>query len=135
MLVCIAGLAVLYVFLDGSAANLPLVMLALAIFGIGQGLFISPNSSAIMATAPPELTGEAGSVLNVVRFSASAPASPAPRRCWRSGSAAGARGQHARRPVPLLVAASRDVIVLLGCLAALAGVLSLIRPRTSPAAD
>ena len=54
--------------LDGTAANLPFVMLALATFGIGQGLFISPNSSAIMATAPAELTGEAGSLLNVVRY-------------------------------------------------------------------
>ena len=68
MSVCIAGLVVLYAFLDGSAANLPFVMLALAAFGIGQGLFISPNSSAIMATSPAELTGEAGSLLNVVRY-------------------------------------------------------------------
>src|SRR5260370_4806589 len=67
MAVCLAGLGVLHVFLDGSAANLPLVMLALAIFGIGQGLFISPNSGAIMATVPAELTGEAGSLLNMVR--------------------------------------------------------------------
>ncbi|MFT2542851.1 hypothetical protein ACMWP9_33060, partial [Escherichia coli] len=47
---------------------MPLVMLALAVFGTGQGLFISPNSSAIMATAPEELTGEAGSLLNVMRY-------------------------------------------------------------------
>ena len=73
----------LYVFLDGSAANLPLVMLALAIFGIGQGLFISPNSSAIMATAPAELTGQAGSLLNMVRFLGMSAGIAAPRRCWR----------------------------------------------------
>jgi hypothetical protein len=29
---------------DGAAANMPMVMLALAIFGVGPGLFISPNS-------------------------------------------------------------------------------------------
>ena len=52
MLICIAGLATLYFFLDGSAANLWLVTLALAVVGVGQGLFISPNSSAIMSTAP-----------------------------------------------------------------------------------
>ena len=68
MALCVAGLAVLYLFLDGKVSHLPLVMLALAIFGVGQGLFISPNSSAIMATAPDELTGEAGSLLNVVRY-------------------------------------------------------------------
>ena len=31
-------------------------------------------------------------------------------------------------PTPTLVAASRDVFLLLGCLAAVAGLLSLIRP-------
>ncbi len=68
MLICTAGLVLLYVFLDGTTANLPLVMLALALVGVGQGLFISPNSSAIMTSAPAELTGEAGSVLNLMRF-------------------------------------------------------------------
>ena len=42
-------------------------MLALAVFGVGQGLFISPNNSAIMAAAPAQLTGEAGGLLNVMR--------------------------------------------------------------------
>ena len=55
-------------YLDGSAANMTMVMVALALFGVGQGLFVSPNSSAIMGLAPPQLTGEAGSVLNVMRF-------------------------------------------------------------------
>ena len=48
MLTCIAGLVMLLAFLDGAAAGLPLVMLALAVFGVGQGLFISPNTSAII---------------------------------------------------------------------------------------
>jgi len=68
MAACIVGLVVLYVFLNGHRADLMMVMVGLAIFGIGQGLFISPNSSAIMATAPEELTGEAGSLVNVVRY-------------------------------------------------------------------
>ncbi len=49
MLICIAGLAILYLFLDGNPANLWLVTLSLAVIGVGQGLFISPNSSAIMS--------------------------------------------------------------------------------------
>src|SRR5262249_58624273 len=53
--------------LDGTPTSLPLVMLALALFGIGQGLFISPNNSAIVAAAPASLTGEAGGLINVVR--------------------------------------------------------------------
>ena len=51
----------------GAPTSLPAVMLALAIFGIGQGLFISPNNSAIVAAAPAALTGEAGGLLNVTR--------------------------------------------------------------------
>ena len=44
-------LAVLYVSLDGTPERLPLVMLALAIVGGGQGLFISPNSTAMPSYA------------------------------------------------------------------------------------
>lgn len=51
MLICLAALAVLYVSLDGTPERLPLVMLALAIVGGGQGLFISPNSTAMPSYA------------------------------------------------------------------------------------
>src|SRR5260370_21138570 len=99
MAVCLAGLGVLHVFLDGSAANLPLVMLALAIFGIGQGLFISPNSGAIMATVPAELTGEAGhppyTGRNPGRCRGLPGASAAPR--FLLGRANAAQSQHAAR--------------------------------------
>ena len=90
----------LYVFLDGTAANMPLVMLALAIFGVGQGLFISPNSSAIMATAPEELTGEAGSLLNVVRYLGISTGIAGASTCWRSGSRR-SRGSRACTMAPL----------------------------------
>src|SRR5262249_56943917 len=67
MLICMGALGLLYVGMDGTASSLPLVMAALAMFGIGQGLFISPNNSATMATVPPHLAGEAGGLLNVIR--------------------------------------------------------------------
>ena len=54
MLICVIGLALLFAVMNGTPASLSLVMLALAIFGVGQGLFISPNNSAIMAAAPRE---------------------------------------------------------------------------------
>ena len=127
MLVCIAGLGLLYVFLDGSAGSLPVVTLALAVIGIGQGLFISPNSSAIMATAPPEETGQAGSVLNVMRFLGIS-AGIAGASTLLSLSLGGDSGSTLDVAAPVLVSASRNVIVLLGCLTALAGAISLIRP-------
>jgi EmrB/QacA subfamily drug resistance transporter len=137
MAICIAGLGVLHVFLDGSAANMPMVMLALAIFGIGQGLFISPNSSSIMATAPEELTGEAGSLLNMARYlgMSAGIASASALLAMRLGAATGLQGGTMTVPAQTLVAASRDVILLLGCFVALAGILSLMRtvPRKARA--
>ena len=118
----------LYFYLDGSAANLPLVTLALAVFGAGQGLFISPNSSAIMATAPPEQTGQAGSVLNVVRLIGMSAGIAGASTLFALGLG-GDRGSTLGVPLSALVAASRDVILLLAGLAAAACMISLIRPR------
>jgi hypothetical protein len=139
MLVCIAGLVVLYAWLDGAAVNLPFVMLALAGFGIGQGLFISPNSSAIMATAPAELTGEAGSFLNVVRYLgiSTGIAGASALLALRLGAATGLDGGTMAAPAAALVAASRDVVILLCGFGVLAGALSLMRtaPRKARGAD
>jgi MFS family permease len=131
MLICIAGLAMLYAFLDGSTGNLPLVTLALALFGVGQGLFISPNTSSIMATAPPEETGQAASVLNVVRLIGMSAGIAGASTSFALGLG-GAAGSTLGIPTSSLVAASRDVLLLLGCLAALAGLISLIRPGRPP---
>lgn len=135
MVVCMAALALLYVFLDGTAANLTMVMVALALFGVGQGLFVSPNSSAIMGLAPPQLTGEAGSVLNVMRYlgiSAGIAASSTVL-ALSLGLSSGRTTNTVAVPPATLIAAGRDVIVLLICLAAAAALLSLVRPGT-PAA-
>jgi MFS family permease len=129
MAVCVAGLAVLYAFLDGKVSNMPMVMLALAIFGMGQGLFISPNSSAIMATAPEELTGEAGSLLNVVRYLGISTGIAGASTLLALGiaDAPGAHGITVNAAAEALVFASRLVILMLGVLAVLAGALSLMR--------
>ena len=130
MLICIAGLGMIYVFLDGSAENLPLVTLALAIFGVGQGLFISPNTSAIMATAPPEQTGQAGSVLNVVRLIGMSAGIAGASTLFALGLGESG-GSTLDVPTSSLVASSRSVVLLLGGLAALAGLISLVRPPGS----
>ncbi len=137
MLVCTGALVLLYTVLDGAAAGLPLVMLALALFGIGQGLFISPNSSAIMGAAPAALTGEAGSLLNVVRYlGISAGISGASTvLALRLGAARDFQGSTLDVPAAALVAAGRDVLVLLGACAVLAGLLSLRRTAPPPPAS
>ena len=121
MLFCVAGLVVLHFFLDGRPADMLPVMAGLMIFGVGQGLFISPNSSAIMATAPEELTGEAGSLLNVVRY------------LGISTGIAGAStllafyGSTVNASTAILIAASGKVLLVMAGLGIAAAALSLMR--------
>jgi MFS family permease len=135
MLICVIGLALLFAVMNGTPASLALVMLALAIFGVGQGLFISPNNSAIMTAAPASLTGEAGGLLNVMRSLGISigVAAASSLLAWRLAVLTGsghntlaAEGRH-------LLAAGHDVIILLGGCVTVAGALSLTRtsPRSS----
>ncbi|WEG10940.1 DHA2 family efflux MFS transporter permease subunit [Pullulanibacillus sp. KACC 23026] len=57
---------VLLTFLSGTAP-VWLVALHLAIFGIGQGMFQSPNNSSIMGAAPRSKTGQVGGLNALVR--------------------------------------------------------------------
>jgi MFS family permease len=105
------------------------VMAGLMVFGIGQGLFISPNSSAIMATAPEEQTGAAGSLLNVVRYLgvstgiAGASTLLALSLAHESGTATST----VDASTAALVAASGNVILALGILGVVSAALSLMR--------
>lgn len=130
-LVCLGGLGLLFVFLDGTARSLPLVMLALALVGVGQGLFISPNNSAIMAAAPAEETGQAASVLNVMRLIGIS-AGIAGASTLLALSLGGVHGSTLAVSAAVLIDGGRNVILLLGCLIGLAGLLSLVRPAPKP---
>jgi EmrB/QacA subfamily drug resistance transporter len=127
MLICAGASSMLFIFLDGARDSLPSIMLALAVFGVGQGLFISPNNSAIVAAAPASLAGEAGGLLNVLRsFGVSVGVAAASSLlAWRLAGLTGSGHNtlHAN-PHDLLVA-GRGVIVLLGSFAAVAGAVSL----------
>ena len=130
MLICVAALALLFAALDGTSTSLPLVMLALALFGIGQGLFISPNNSAIVAAVPASLTGEAGGLINVMRscgISVGVAAASA-LLAWRLAVLTGSGYNTLHAQAHELLEASRDVIVLLTGFAAIAGAMSLTRP-------
>jgi len=130
MFICVAALALLFAALDGTPTSLPLVMLALALFGIGQGLFISPNNSAIVAAAPASLTGEAGGLINVMRscgISVGVAAASA-LLAWRLAVLTGSGHNTLHAQAHELLQASRDVIVLLAGFAAIAGAMSLTRP-------
>jgi hypothetical protein len=67
MATCLAGCALLLIALGPVHDDMRLVMLGLAIFGIGQGLFTAPNNSSIMGAAPENFIGEVGGLLNLMR--------------------------------------------------------------------
>src|SRR5207253_5157240 len=130
MLICVAALALLFAVLDGAPTSLPAVMLALAIFGIGQGLFISPNNSAIVAAAPAALTGEAGGLLNVTRSCGISIgiAAASSLLAWRIAvlTGSGYNTLHAAAAHQLL-SAGREVLIPLGAFAAITALMSFPR--------
>lgn len=127
MLIAVASLAILGTVLDGARDGLPLVMLALALFGMGQGLFVSPNNSAIVAAAPTSLTGEAGAFLNVTRACGVSVgvAAASSLLAWRLAVLTGSGDNTLHAGAHELISAGRDVIVLLAGFAAIAGIISL----------
>jgi MFS family permease len=140
MLICVGASVMLFAVLDGARDSLPLVMLALAVFGIGQGLFISPNNSAIVAAAPASLTGEAGGLLNVTRSCGVSVgvAAASSLLAWRLAVLTGSGHNTLHANADHLLSAGRDVIVLLGSFAAIAGAISLTQirlPRSRRAKD
>ncbi len=132
MLACLVGLVLLFTALDGSPGSLLTVMLALALFGAGQGFFISPNNSAIMAVAPARLTGEAGGLLNVMRcLGVSAGiAAASSMLSWRLEALTGRGDDTIHVATGALLEASRDTILLLVAFVLVAGSLSLTARRS-----
>ena len=129
MLICVGALVMLGVVLDGARESLWLVMLALAFFGIGQGLFLSPNNSAIVAAAPANFTGEAGGLVNVTRSCGMSVgvAAASSLLAWRLAVLTGSGHNTLHANAHQLLTAGRDVIVLLGSFAAIAGAISLMQ--------
>ncbi len=63
MLLTAAGMALLAV----SATRADLTVVALAVAGVGMGLFVAANNAATMFAAPQERAGSAGGLLNMTR--------------------------------------------------------------------
>ena len=57
MLICAGALTLLFVVMDGAAEDLLPVMVALALFGVGQGLFISPSAGIVPINNQPAIDG------------------------------------------------------------------------------
>ena len=83
----------------------------------------------MVAAAPASLTGEAGGLLNVMRSCGISigVAGASALLAWRLAAHTGSGHNTLHAEAQQLLAAGRDVIVLLGSFAAMAGVISLAR--------
>ena len=130
MATCLVALTLLFMALEGTRHDVPLIMVALAVFGAGQGLFTAPNNSAVMTSAPQHLSGEAGSLLNVMRSLGMSIgiATAATILSWQLQVLTGNGDTTVGVPEADLLAAARAVVLFLAGLCIAAACLSLVRP-------
>ena len=126
---CLAAALALTGLLTGTPAGLPGVLAALALFGAGLGSFIATNNSATMAAAPPEKSGVAGGLVNLMRMFGSGlgVAAASATLAWRLELTTGAQGRTTGLPEAALLAAVSDVLVLLAVAAAICAATALVR--------
>jgi len=67
MAICVAALLVLSAIVTEPSALRWIGFFGLAGFGAGLGMFIAPNNHATINAAPPNRSGEAGAMLNLMR--------------------------------------------------------------------
>jgi len=129
MLLVAGALTALALLLTGRDATLPLVIGALVVFGVGQGLFTAPNNSAIMGAAPTERLGVAGGVLNVTRTLGTSLGVAVATVVFagRLAVLAGHAITTAQAPRVAVVTGVRDTLVLFAVIAVVAAGISVVR--------
>jgi nitrate/nitrite transporter NarK len=131
MAACVAALLILGIVQADPAASRHIDTAAFALFGAGLGVFIAPNNHATIKAAPASLSGEAGSLLNLMRVLGTSlgVASASTTLSWRlktdnaSPDGAIAFAGHA------LLGAVESSLVMLAVMAIVAGAVSLVGPR------
>jgi MFS family permease len=63
----LSAVALAALALVSAGGDVKLIVLLLALLGVGMGLFTPPNNSAIMGSAPANRLGVAGGILNMTR--------------------------------------------------------------------
>jgi EmrB/QacA subfamily drug resistance transporter len=117
--------------LTGTPDSLPGVMIGLAAFGTGLGLFIAPNNSATISAAPAERSGQVGGLLNLMRAIGTGVGVAAASAVleWRLDLATGTGERTVTAPEPALLGAISDVLLMLAAFAVIAGATTLLRHR------
>jgi MFS family permease len=134
MALCTAAIAGLAAIAFAPKGTLITGLSAFAVFGIGLGLFMAPNSTATISAAPPSHSGTAGALVNLFRvigscFGVSVASSV---MSWRMHAAAGPdefdkiyfEGSH-------LLDAVESSLVMLAAFAAIVVVTAVLNARAA----
>jgi hypothetical protein len=129
MAICLIAVIALSTGMTGAPDSMQVVMVALAAFGAGLGMFIAPNNSATMSAAPADRAGQAGGLLNLLRVCGTGlgVAIASSVLGWSLEMATGVHQRTIGAPEPELLAAVSNVLLTLGAFAVLAGAASLLR--------
>lgn len=129
MAVCLIALIALNFGMTGTPDSIHAVMVALAAYGAGLGMFIAPNNSATMSAAPANRAGQAGGLLNLLRVFGTGlgVATASSVLGWRLEMATGLHERTLGAQEQALLAAVGDVLLALGTFAAIAGAATLVR--------
>jgi EmrB/QacA subfamily drug resistance transporter len=129
MTICVAAVVALKLAMTGAPGNVVAVMVGLAAFGAGLGMFIAPNNNATMSAAPAERSGQAGGLLNLLRVLGTGlgVAAASAVLSWRLSPSTGVTGRTLGVQEAALLAAVGDVLLMLAAFAAVAAGASLLR--------
>jgi len=130
MALCFAALIALTAVVMAPTPNLWAGLLGLVGFGIGLGVFIAPNNHATINAVPPDLSGEAGAMLNLMRIigTGAGVASASTMLSWRLQVAHGSVERKLTVFSPHhFIEAVAGGLIMLAIFAVIAGAVSLIR--------
>ncbi len=135
MTICFAALMALALIAFGPGSLMPRLF-ALALFGLGLGLFIAPNSHATIAAAPADHSGTAGALVNLARVFGSCigVASASSMMLWQMHQPGGSRPIDSMPVSRDLLDAVEGSLILLAVFTLVIGAAALASPRL-PAAS
>ena len=135
MAVCVAALVILVLAEADPNASRVVGTAAFALFGAGLGVFIAPNNHETINAAPASLSGEAGSMLNLMRALGTSlgVASASSTLSWRLEAMTGSHDDWIPFAGHRLLGAVESSLAMLAVMAIVAGAVSLVRSKNCTA--
>jgi EmrB/QacA subfamily drug resistance transporter len=117
--------------LSEASDSLPMVMIALAVYGLGMGIYIASNNNETMAAAPVEKSATAGGLINLLRIFGGGVgvAASAALLAWRLEPAVGIHVRTSQATPSVLLSAVDAVLLLIAVFGAVGTVTALVHDK------